>query len=336
MPEWPVWAAGVVSALGSAVLVGVVRQLAMHHGVIDHPGERSSHAVPTPRGGGLGLMLVALVLCAWRAQSLARWDLYLPLAGASAVALIGWIDDRRGLSVRLRLSTHMVAALGVGILAAAGAPSALLWLALLLWWVFWTVASINLVNFMDGINGLVASQVMVFALSLALFPPRNDVASYFAVVVAAACLGFLPWNFPRARIFLGDVGSGGLGYVVPLLALLTLRHAGVDFVRAHLPLFPLFGDAVWTIVRRWRRGEPLTQPHRSHLYQRLANGGMGHARVTALYTLAAFGGLLAAHAEAVARASVRIWAFVGVTIVAGAVLDRRAGAAVPRADATPH
>jgi UDP-N-acetylmuramyl pentapeptide phosphotransferase/UDP-N-acetylglucosamine-1-phosphate transferase len=327
------WTA-VLSLVASFLLVGLVRQLAVRHGLIDHPGERRSHAVPTPRGGGLGLMLTALTLSAYEAQRFGQQALFVPLAGAAVVALVGWLDDRSGLSVRVRLAAHVVCAVAVGIVAASGQRTSLVALGALLWWTFWTVTSINLVNFMDGINGLVASQVAIFALSLALFVPADDLSAYTAIVVAAACIGFIPWNFPRARIFLGDVGSGGLGYLVPLLALLTIRYASVDFIRAHLPLFPLFGDAVWTIFRRWRAGERLTQPHRSHLYQRLANGGMGHVRVTALYSAAAIVGAVAAHAEGVSRTSIRVFAFAAATVLAGAVLDRRAGGSPHRLDVT--
>ena len=308
--------------------------MALRQGVIDHPSERGSHAAPTPRGGGLGLMLAALPLGTLHATRLGRTPLVIALAGAALVAAIGWIDDRRGLSVGVRLTTHVLAALSVGALAAMEASTALLSIALLVWWAFWTVTSINLVNFMDGINGLVASQIAVFASSLALFDGGDAGARYFAIVVAAACVGFLPWNFPRARIFLGDVGSGGLGYLVPLLALLAMQSANIDIVRAHLPLFPLFGDAVWTIVRRWRNGERLTQPHRSHLYQRLANGGMGHTRVTALYAVAAIAGAVAAHADGLSPTAVRVSVFVVAVVIAGAVLDRRAGGR-PRLNVTP-
>ena len=333
MREQLVWP-GVQSAILSLLLVGVVRTTALRQGVIDHPSERSSHVAPTPRGGGLGLMLAALTLCVLHALGLGRLELLVALAGAGLVATIGWIDDRRGLSVWLRLTIHVAAGLCVGILAAADAATALVSIAMLLWWTFWTVASINLVNFMDGINGLVASQVAVFAVSLALFEQTGDVAPYFSIVVAAACIGFLPWNFPRARIFLGDVGSGGVGYLVPLLALLTMRSGNIDIVLAHLPLFPLFGDAVWTIARRWRNGERLTQPHRSHLYQRLANGGMGHTRVTGLYAIAAIVGAVAAHADGVSRTAVRVSVFVVAVVLAGAVLDRRVRGR-PRLDVTP-
>jgi UDP-N-acetylmuramyl pentapeptide phosphotransferase/UDP-N-acetylglucosamine-1-phosphate transferase len=186
------------------------------------------------------------------------------------------------------------------------------------------VSSINLVNFMDGINGLVASQVAVFAISIALFPQAGSPVVFYAIALAGACIGFLPWNFPRARIFLGDVGSGGLGYLVPLLALLVMRELGVDIVRAHLPLLPLYGDATWTILRRWRNGERLTTAHRSHLYQRLANGGLGHTVVTTIYTLVAIGGALVGHLEAGHNAYGWLLVYAVLTIVLGALLHRHA------------
>lgn len=324
MNESLVWSA-IATTLAAFLLVGLVREIALRQGVLDHPTGRSSHAVPTPRGGGLGVLLAALPICAWRATHPPSWAVLLTLAGAVVVAVVGWADDRRSLAVRTRLTAHLVAAVAVGSLALEGQASPLVGLAVFLWWTFWTMSSINLVNFMDGINGLVASQIAVFACSLALFP-GTGAAGFYAAVVAGACVGFLPWNFPRARIFLGDVGSGGLGYLVPVLALLTSRIADVDIVRAHLPLVPLFGDAVFTIFRRWRRGEQLTLAHRSHLYQRLANGGLGHTRVTAIYTAAALIGVLAAHTDGALGALVSA-GFLILTLVGGAILDRRAQSA---------
>ena len=323
MPEEARWFA-LGSALSALLLVGVVRQLAIRHGVMDHPTTRSSHAVPTPRGGGLGLLLVVLGAWGWQATHPLTWSIIVLLIGTAMIGLVGYIDDRRGLSVGTRLAVHVLAASSVGFLAAAGAPHALIAAGLFLWWTFWTISSINLVNFMDGINGLVVSQVTVFALSLALFPAPTGTVPILAMIVAGACVGFLPWNFPRAQIFLGDVGSGASGYLVPVLALLAMRGADVDFVRAHLPLLPLFGDATWTIFRRWRRGERLTAPHRSHLYQRLANGGLGHTRVTLIYLLASICGALAAHLGPVA--GVRPWALIYGTliVIGGVLLDRRA------------
>jgi UDP-N-acetylmuramyl pentapeptide phosphotransferase/UDP-N-acetylglucosamine-1-phosphate transferase len=313
---------GVIAAVSSAALVGLVRVIALRHGVLDHPTERSSHVAPIPRGGGLGLLVAALGLSFWRAADPPLVRVLLCFAAACAVAFVGWVDDRRSLSVRTRLAVHLLAAVFVGLLSLEGTHSPLVAALVMGWWIFWTVSSINLVNFMDGINGLVASQVAVFALSLALFPDPTSTASFYAIAVAAACLGFLPWNFPRARIFLGDVGSGGLGYLVPVLALLAIRGQGVDIIRAHLPLLPLFGDATWTILRRWRNRERLTAPHRTHLYQRLANGGMGHTRVTLLYTAVALCGLLVAHMDRFSLVSPWFLSYLAVTVLFGALLHR--------------
>jgi UDP-N-acetylmuramyl pentapeptide phosphotransferase/UDP-N-acetylglucosamine-1-phosphate transferase len=313
-----------ISAASALVLVGLVRRLALRHGVLDHPTQRSSHAIATPRGGGLGLVLAVLGVSAWRATHPVRWTLLLLLVAAAAIALVGWLDDRRGLSVRARLVVHVMAGAAVGAMAAASPSSAAVAFLLFAGWTFWTVSSINLVNFMDGINGLVASQIAVFAVSLASFPDHGNVAAIVAMSVAGACLGFLPWNFPHARIFLGDVGSGALGFLVPMLALLALQEQGIDVVRAHLPLLPLFGDATWTIFRRWRNGERLTAPHRSHLYQRLANDGLGHTPVTVMYTVAAVCGALAAHMSGDEWVSPWTLSYAALTLIAGFLLHRRA------------
>ena len=312
------------SALSAWVLVGVVRWLAIRHGMMDHPTSRSSHAVPTPRGGGLGLLLVVVAAWGWRATHPMTWALLLMLVGITMVGVVGQLDDRHGLSVGARLVVHLVAASTVGFVAAAGGSTPLIAAGLFLWWTFWAISSINLVNFMDGINGLVVSQVMVFALSVALFPDPTGTVSLLAMIVAGACVGFLPWNFPRARIFLGDVGSGALGLMVPVLALLVMRGGEIDIVRAHLPLLPLFGDATWTIVQRWRRGERVTAPHRSHLYQRLANGGLGHTKVTLIYSLASICGAVAAHLGPVSADRPWIVIYVALTIIGGVLLDRHA------------
>ena len=323
MSEIAAWFA-LGSAAAAAVLVGVVRQLAIRHGVIDHPTTRSSHAIPTPRGGGLGLLVVVLAAWGWLAVRPMTWTIVVLLVGLVMVGVVGYVDDKRGLSVRSRLAVHAIAASCVGIVAAATESQPPIAAALFLWWTFWTVSSINLVNFMDGINGLVVSQVAVFAVSLALFPDTTGAVPILAMIVAGACAGFLPWNFPRARIFLGDVGSGTLGYLVPALALLVMRGGGVDIVRAHLPLLPLFGDATWTILQRWRRGERVTAPHRSHLYQRLANGGLGHTRVTLIYSLASICGAFAAHLSANAGGGPWVLVYAALTVIAGVLLDRHA------------
>lgn len=309
--------------LSAFVLTGLVRKMVLRYGVLDHPSDRSSHAVATPRGGGIGVVLPVLVVGAVLAAHAASWTLSAVFLAVGAVAVVGWIDDRNGLPVRRRLAVHMIAAVAVGAMACAESTTVAVALVLFVWWSFWAVSSINLVNFMDGINGLVAFQMVVFALSLALFPSDDGAGRAFETSVAAACLGFLPWNFPRARIFLGDVGSGALGFLVPVLAVLALNAQGVDIIRIHLPLLPLFGDATWTIFRRWRNGERLTQPHRSHLYQRLANGGWGHATVTLIYTAAAILGAAAVHLGPETWLSLWTLGYVSLTLLVGVLLHRR-------------
>jgi UDP-N-acetylmuramyl pentapeptide phosphotransferase/UDP-N-acetylglucosamine-1-phosphate transferase len=307
----------------SFVFVGLVRQLALRHGVLDHPTERSSHATATPRGGGLGLIVAVLLLAASPVGPSAEWPTILLLVGGGAIAAVGWLDDRRGLTVRSRLAVHLAGGLLVGLVAASNAGSATTRVLLFACWTFWTVSSVNFVNFMDGINGLVASQVAIFAFSLALLSGAGAGVGVLAALLGAACLGFLPWNFPRAKVFLGDVGSGALGYLVPALALLGKRADTIGIVQAHLPLLPLYFDAIWTVARRWRAGERLTTAHRNHLYQRLANGGLGHTAVTAIYAIAA---LLGAVAARFGRAWLSPWTalYVCTITVAGMLLHRYA------------
>jgi UDP-N-acetylmuramyl pentapeptide phosphotransferase/UDP-N-acetylglucosamine-1-phosphate transferase len=315
-----------VSAVLSLVFVGLVRSAALRHDLLDHPNERSSHSVATPRGGGLGLV-ASFVLVALGSGALTGDPLgLLCLAGLVAVAAVGWLDDRHTLGIVPRLAVHAGAGCLVAAVAARGSASLVAAAALFAWWTFWTISSINVVNFMDGINGLVASQLLVFAVSLGLLLRHDGGSAVLPFALAGACAGFLPWNFPRARIFLGDVGSGALGCALAWLGAVAIGERGVDPARVYLPVLPLFADAATTMFIRWRKGERLTTPHRRHLYQRLANGGMGHTRVTLLYAAAAVVGSVVANNRAGGSQVLWIIAFVLVVGVAGLLLDRRAGA----------
>lgn len=318
------WIVLLVSFVLSAGAVDLVRRHALRRRLLDIPNERSSHSTPTARGGGLGVIIV--ISGAWlaiiaTAEAIARPELLWTVGAMIAVATVGWLDDRAGLGVVPRLAVHALAGLAVAVLSVRlGWPW---WIGIA--WLLWTVSSINVVNFMDGIDGLIASQTVIATLFMAWLAPPTGIARPFALAVAGAAAGFLLWNWPPARIFLGDVGSGALGFALVVTGALAIAEAETDVVRVFLPLFPLFLDASWTIVQRARRGERLTTAHRSHLYQRLANGGWGHGRVTTLYGAAAIAGALVASVPGPAARWPSIVAYGVVVLIVAHRLDRLAG-----------
>ena len=318
----------VFSFASTALAVWLVRRHAVARHFLDIPNDRSSHSRPTPRGGGLGIVMVVAGM--WAAATIGwpparQFGSVACLAALLAVAGVGWIDDRRGLSVRVRLIVHLLGGTAVALLAVGGAPRLAfsLWTVLVaIFWLLWVTSAINVVNFMDGIDGLIASQAAIALSNVASLAPDSGVARPFSLMVAAACLGFLVWNWPPARVFLGDVGSGSVGFLLAVAGALLLKETNVDFARTFLPLFPLFLDSAWTMLRRMRKGERLTVAHRSHLYQRLANGAWGHGRVALAFAAAALPG---AGIAAVPSARLR-WMFalayaIGVLLV-GRRLDR--------------
>ncbi|WP_394005248.1 glycosyltransferase family 4 protein [Luteimonas sp. WGS1318] len=273
-------------AVFAVALLGTwcARRYALHRRLIDAPGARRSHAVATPRGGGIAIVVALLPVFAWMAwqNPESRMLPAFALAGLILVAGIGWIDDHRPLSAWLRLVVHVVAAalLATG-MALSGAA---------LWWCLCVcvlaVGLVNVWNFMDGIDGLATTQAMLVVVG-ALAVGDGGV---LALALGLACAGFLPFNAPRATIFLGDVGSGSLGYLVAcLFAWLPASEPPILLLLA-LPLSAFLVDAALTLLSRMLRGERWWQPHVQHLYQRLVQRGASHVQVTACYgawTLAA-------------------------------------------------
>jgi UDP-N-acetylmuramyl pentapeptide phosphotransferase/UDP-N-acetylglucosamine-1-phosphate transferase len=253
-------------------------------GVVDHPNERSSHNVPTPRGGGIAL--IGTVLLAWVLLVVAG---FVP-PGAAAIALaaallaiICWIDDLRGLSPVLRLLAQGAAvAIGVLVLTKAhwsleGWTAPLAYCAIGLFWVWW----INLFNFMDGIDGIAGGEAAAIAAGLLLFVAvgghADPALALLAAAIFGAAIGFLVWNWSPARIFLGDVGSAPLGYLVGFLLLDTALDGHWKFALI-VPLY-FVADATITLLRRLLRGERVWQAHREHFYQLAVRRGFGHADV---------------------------------------------------------
>ncbi len=274
-------AAGLIACLGTRALIPLLRRAA----VLDHPNERSLHAAPVPRGGGIAP--VAAIFCAWLlliVTGAVAPVVLIVLIGAALLAAISWIDDLGGLSPATRLVAQFVA-IGFGMIAVIPeGPIFQFWLmpaldagaAALLW--LWFV---NLFNFMDGIDGLAGSEAVAIALGLVLFAnfgagSEPGLAALAAAVVAAA-LGFLVWNWAPARIFLGDVGSVPLGYLLGFLPF-HVAARGHWKIALILPLYFL-ADATVTLLRRLARGERVWHAHREHFYQRAVQRGLGHAAV---------------------------------------------------------
>lgn len=269
------------------------RAYALHRQLIDQPGARRSHRVPTPRGGGIAI--VAALLIAITAMILRRPDVIVLLVcagfGLMLVSGIGWIDDHRPLSAWSRLVVHAVAAgwLATGFYL-SGSSGVLAVLTGLL-----ALVLTNIWNFMDGIDGLAASQAGLVAAAVAM-ASGDPLTIHLALALAAAVSGFLPFNFPRARIFLGDVGSGALGFALALLTGLWLREVRFDaWWLAVLPLSAFLIDAGYTLFTRMLRGERWWTPHVSHAYQRWARHAGRHLPVTfgyAVWTLVASAGMI--------------------------------------------
>ncbi len=258
IPPLPLIATVVSALLTWLFLWGLIPWLRRR--LLDQPNARSSHHIPTPRGGGVVFVLVGSLLSLALGAGTSSW---IPLL-CCPLALVGLLDDRFNLPAAWRYAAQVATA---GVLVAMAAVPLPIW-ALPLVLVAIT-AVINFTNFMDGLDGLVALCGVVLMASVGLWP------------VAGAMLGFLAWNWSPAKVFMGDVGSTWIGAV---FAGMVLQQPGPwEAISLLLVGFPLLGDALICVLRRLRAGQPVFQAHRLHLFQRLQRGGWPHARVTLLY-----------------------------------------------------
>lgn len=275
-----------ISCLFSAALVAASVHYGTARGLLDLPGQRRSHAQPTPRGGGIGIVigfLAALKMLVLFDQVPLMPALGLAL-GLLAVAGIGWRDDHVPQTARLRLVVHALAALiFVASLIPWTASAALLVAAVLA--ALAIMVAVNFCNFMDGINGMLALQTMAVSATLAMLAATSgSVALCLLSGALLACsAGFLPFNFPQARIFLGDVGSGALGYLLGALLSWSVLRGDVGAAAALVLTSALWLDAGLTLTMRFTLRRRWTQAHRSHLYQWLVRSGYSHTRVSLGY-----------------------------------------------------
>ena len=275
----------------SFVLTYIMRRHALTQNIIDIPNERSSHSVPTPRGGGLAIVLSfysALLLIYY--LGILDSTVFYGLLGLASIALIGFIDDHRHIAARYRLIVHFSAAAWtcywLGVIPWGDTHNSLV--LSLLWGgsLFYLVWMLNLYNFMDGIDGIATIEgitVLASAALLLFFSSfQTDTAGLpieLLLTLAAILLGFLVWNWPPAKIFMGDVGSAFLGIVMAAFSLITANNGSLDFLIWIILLAIFISDATYTLLVRLFRGEKIYQAHRSHTYQILSRR-FGHKTVT--------------------------------------------------------
>lgn len=304
--------------------VALFRRWTLGKKLLDVPNDRSSHSVPTPRGGGLVIVAVSFIGYAFIASIFDAEISWGYVAGAIAIAAVSWFDDISSLPSWSRLIVHIGAAMiliaDVGSWHEIFLPLALVHIPLgpyfgALVTVLWIVWLVNAYNFMDGIDGIAALQAVIACVAWASLAAWFDHKSLFlfACVLACSSAGFLIHNWQPARIFMGDVGSAFLGYTLASMPLLARSGPEVD-----LQILPLAGvlfvwffifDTLVTLIRRLVRRKRIWEAHREHLYQRMVIAGREHARVTMIYGISA---ALLASTVVLAIAFSGIFAILGV------------------------
>ena len=296
-----IWIMG-VTFVATYVLTWAVRRYALRRGIVDVPNARSSHTLPTPRGGGLAIVVVFLASIIFLAlRGIISGQIAAAICGGGLlVAGVGWLDDRRGLPPGPRAVVQGLAALWA-LYWLGGLPALELGVTRLflgpvgfLLGLLGIVWCINLYNFMDGIDGLAGTEAVTAAgiaalllggIKAGLFPTPETAPDAAGIALVGALLvpaaaGFLVWNWPPAKIFMGDVGSGFLGFTFGVLAVASENSGALPLLVWVLLLGVFVVDATATLLRRIRRGERWTEAHRTHAYQLAVQAGRSHKQVT--------------------------------------------------------
>ena len=273
----------------SLLFTGYMRHYALEKNIIDNPNERSSHSIPTPRGGGVAVVasyLLALAVLMYNQQLVIPVGLTLMAAGF-VIALLGFLDDRGHINSMLRLAIHFLVAIGV-VISLGGFGEVNVFNGFQLGFVaniiavLFLVWLLNLYNFMDGINGIASIEAITVTVSMAmLYLLLNVGLNHQILLLLAACvLGFLLWNFPKAKIFMGDACSGFLGLILGIFALIALKVDIALFCAWLICLGVFIVDATFTLIRRVVTGHKMYDAHRSHSYQILSRHFNSHTPVT--------------------------------------------------------
>ena len=259
--------------------------------VLDVPNERSSHSTPVLRGGGLGPLLafvVALIVLMGSISGAGRLQVGTIGAVALAAGVLGWVEDLKGIRVALRAGLQIVIGVGAVLVLSVGVDVEW-WLAALC--VLAIAGYINVANFMDGVNGISSLHGIAVGAAYALLGVLFDEVWLVGagVAIAASFAGFLPWNL-RGGMFLGDVGSYLLGAAISVTAVAAVL-AGVPVVVICGPILIYLADTGFTLFRRVIRGEPWSEAHRLHVYQRLTDVGLSHVSVSTIVFVFSMGAL---------------------------------------------
>lgn len=280
----------VIAALASFAAAYAVRRNAVRLGLIQTPNARSSHTIPTPGGGGVGIVLGGSIAMAYAAL-VTSWPNWVLLALSLCVAAIGFYDDRKPLPARIRFGAQLAfTAIAMALVVPLDALGNAIGLPLPLWLlgavgvvaiVYW----INLFNFMDGIDGIAGSQAVFMAAgALALAAAHTDIAGaglcLMLLGLTGATAGFLALNWPPAKIFMGDAGSTYLGFMLAMLAMLTIASSWLTLIQWAILGALFVTDATVTLLRRLLLREKVFEAHRRHAYQHLSRRWSGHVPVT--------------------------------------------------------
>jgi UDP-N-acetylmuramyl pentapeptide phosphotransferase/UDP-N-acetylglucosamine-1-phosphate transferase len=267
----------------SCVFTGLAMWYARRIGMVDHPGERQSHAEIIPRGGGIGIIMALLIASLFLVtDGDGIWGMCV-LPGVVVLAVLGWWDDHVSLPARLRFFIQLAASIYLVACAVNGGwveGAGSIGLA-----VFFLVWMTNLYNFMDGSNGMAGLQaVFGGAVLFYLFTisGQHNLA-LISACVAASCAGFLPWNLGSARVFMGDVGSVSLGFIFGALLIIGVGSQAFSLPVALMVMLVFIIDSTLTLIGRILRGEQWYNAHKQHLYQRLIVQGWSHGRVALFY-----------------------------------------------------
>lgn len=274
----------------SWVLTLVLRRYALAKSLMDIPNERSSHSVPTPRGGGVAIVVAFLLALPVLAglDLLSTAALYGLFGSGLLVAIIGFADDHGHIAARWRLLGHFIAAAwalfwlnGLPPIELFGITVDLGWFGNILALVY-LVWMLNLYNFMDGIDGLASAEAISVCLGMCLvyWFSGNLELIWAPLILAAAVAGFLWWNFPPARIFMGDAGSGFLGLIIGGMVILSSANKPVLLWCWLILLGVFIVDATFTLLARMIEGAKIYEAHRTHAYQYAARKYNSHSVVT--------------------------------------------------------